>query len=182
MSIDSTNINDSLDDPEFLFVIAFSILKFTTSTTTIESHTNIQAPKKDESYLEQEDLDTANDWNYEDFDDPMSGLMMMMMMMMMIVPVEVEIPGCDICENCCHLYLGDDESATCPDQLQEMLKYRSKRIDDRPTRKGVLDGNYYRSIHESLFISPLDIAMGLFSDGFNAFKRRSYIVTLVIWP
>ena len=27
-----------------------------------------------ESNLEQEDLETANDWDYEDFDDPMSGV------------------------------------------------------------------------------------------------------------
>ncbi|KAG2213291.1 hypothetical protein INT45_014317 [Circinella minor] len=63
--------------------------------------------------------------------------------------------------------------------LRYLMGYRWRRSVET-TMKDIFDGSTYLSIREQLFQQPEDIAIALFTDGFNVFKKRSYTVTLVM--
>ena len=46
--------------------------------------------------------------------------------------------------------------------------------------KQIFDGTAYLSMRDQLFKQPEDIAIGLFTDGSNVFRKRAYTVTIVM--
>ena len=63
--------------------------------------------------------------------------------------------------------------------LRHLMGYRWRQ-SVQTTMKDIFDGTTYMSMRDQLFKQPEDIAIGLFTDGFNVFKKRSYTITLVM--
>ncbi|KAG2216889.1 hypothetical protein INT45_010585, partial [Circinella minor] len=63
--------------------------------------------------------------------------------------------------------------------LRHLMGYRWRQ-SVQTTMKDIFDGTAYLSMRDQLFKQPEDIAIGLFTDGFNVFKKRSYTITLVM--
>lgn len=64
--------------------------------------------------------------------------------------------------------------------LRKLLEYRWSRNASGDILQDVFDGSIYRDLRSRLFTSPNDIAISIFWDGFNIFKRGAYTVTLVM--